>query len=246
MKEKTVCTIFSLYNIKKVHPHACEVMSNGKDDEHASVPDGVGDDEGGEQRGTEAVEQAPDAAGYEGGHDEHEVHGPHMDQRIDGGSEHEGSVDAYMGGEGALHVAPPEEFLGRTDDEQQQQRNDGGGQTVLHGVDGIDLRTGEGEPQSGQLVAHPEDAPHQCGQRHAQQQLAEECAQGIAPKERPHPRTDLGAEEEGHRSQAHTCHGHGDPEVRDACRPRAEHPEPQQGCHGKSHEQRRTKSGKRR
>ena len=80
-----------------------------------------------------------------------------MYRRVYQGGNDETDVGSPALGEGALHITAPEEFFGRTDDEEQQQGDEPRGRAVLHLVDAIDLRTGEGEELLRQLVAYPEE-----------------------------------------------------------------------------------------
>ena len=80
-----------------------------------------------------------------------------MYRRVNQGGNDEAGVGSPALGEGALHITAPEEFFGRTDDEEQQQGDEPRGRAVLHLVDAIDLRTGEGEELLRQLVAYPEE-----------------------------------------------------------------------------------------
>ena len=97
-----------------------------------------------------------------------------MYRRVYQGGNDETGVGSPALGEGALHITAPEEFFGRTDDEEQQQGDEPRGRAVLHLVDAIDLRTGEGEELLRQLVADPEGAPQDDGDDYGFEERREE------------------------------------------------------------------------
>lgn len=58
----------------------------------------MGKDDGGEAVWKEAVKEAPDDAGDEGGHEEHEIAGTGMDKGIEEGGEGKGGVPPTVAG----------------------------------------------------------------------------------------------------------------------------------------------------
>ena len=96
-------------------------------------------------------------------HKQHEIERPHMYQRIEGKCDDNPHIDIPALGEAALHIAAPENLLGRTDDKQEQHADEGRGCAALHAINHVDLGAGKAEQQLRHLVAHPEHAPQHQG-----------------------------------------------------------------------------------
>ena len=124
---------------------------------------------GGKGLGGYPVDESPDRPCHEGCHHEHEVEGPDVDEGIYQCRDYEGQVGRMLPAEkpreGALDIAPPEEFLGRPDQEQQEQGYQPLRKPRFHRIYVIDLGAGEVEEEGRGLVPYPENAPERKGQK---------------------------------------------------------------------------------
>ncbi len=187
-------------------------------DEDGAVPEGVGDDDGSEAFGEEAVGEAPDEAGYHGCHDQHEVELRDVDEAVDEGCDDESDVGIPAFRKTVLDAAPPEYLLRRADDEEHQQRQDYGVLAFFHAVDQVNLRAGEIKKKGREEFSEPEDSPEGCGETGSKRDVAEAEAQ-VFPPAGPRPACEEG--EGGSRA------GHHDPEVDVRCSPWGEHDGPE-------------------
>ena len=130
----------------------------------AGVPHGVGDDKGGEPLRAQTVEKSPEGSYHQRSHEQHEIERPHMYQRIEGKRDDKPHIDIPALGEAALHIAAPENLLGRADDKEQRHRQHARAEPVFHSIYRIHLCARERWKQPlAELVANPEDPPKSDG-----------------------------------------------------------------------------------